>query len=359
MARLSWTMRSSCTFGILRIFRRRLSRPRKKKITLGLPAQEQLTVQGDINLRLEYQKELAKVPSNPTVKEPDHIPGSQDLATLLIDTCMNDLNWISPAAVFTFGQLRKCTQSRAEAIMSVIGATDWYKSYLSQHGTAPPETELVLGYYPANFLNEALSKIGPTFFTAIPTELRYLDGAIELDNHIWRLSESHRPIGSMMPFTSSPTYLLPPQKYSFNAYNHPAVATWMILGDGSVHITRAGVLPTQHLEERSSEEEDMIIAPILDEEGAITSDTEIETIDGDLKQWLQSFSNPENAPNIAVCLYQQIYLNRDIPGPQVGLLLKEVGHRGSHTLLVKIGQYFTRSSLAYDIKTQEVDWIVL
>lgn len=294
--------------------------------------------------------------------EPEEIVGCKDLSTLLTDTCMSDLNWISPAAVFTFGQLRKCTKSRAEAIMSVIGATDWYTSYLSEHGAAPPEERLVLGYYPAAFLNEALSQIGPTFFTAIHTDLRYISGAVYLDdgdNSKWTLVEERLPVGSMLPFTASPTYLVPPQKYAFGEYNHPAVESWVISDDGSVHMTHVGLIDIQHLEDEGNDQEDMIIVPIPDEDGLMTSNSEIETIDGSLKEWLGSFSDPERAPNYAVCLYQQVYLNKDIPGPQVGLLLKKVGVIDEQLLLVKVGQYFTKSLSAWDVETKQVDRVVL
>ena len=327
----------------------------------GLPAEDHAADQGQLGLSSTYQKML-KASSDLVVKEPERIPGSDDLGTLLVDTCMNELNWISPAAVLTFGQLRQCKGSRVEAIMSVIGATKWYQDYISQHGIGPPETGLVLGLYPTDFLNEALANIGPTFFTAIPTDLRFLECAIELSNHSWHVREDRMPIGSMMPFTSSPAYLVPPQKYSFNDYNHPAVATWKILENGSVHVKQAGILTTQQLAAQNDMEiEDMIIAPVPpdDDNDTISSDTEIETVDQKLQLWLESFSNAENAPNFAVCLYQQIYLSQDIPGPQVGLLLKQVGRRGDQLLLVKIGQYYTKYVFARDIETFEVDWLVL
>lgn len=98
---------------------------------------------------------------------------------------MSELIWMSPSAVFTFGQLRQCSESRAEAIMSVIGATQWYEDHIAEHGTAPPEADLVLGLYPVAFLNEAASKLGPTFFTGAPTDLRYLSGAVTLENGTW------------------------------------------------------------------------------------------------------------------------------------------------------------------------------
>jgi hypothetical protein len=291
--------------------------------------------------------------------EPDLLPGCMDLSTLLTDTCMSDLNWVSPAAVFTFGQLRQCSESRAEAIMSVVGAVDWYKSYLSLHGTAPPENDLVLGLYPATFLNEAVAQVGPTFFTAIPTDLRYLLDAVSVNNDSWELNSEAGHVGSMLPFTKSPTYLVPPQKYSFGAYNHPSVQHWQISQDASVCISKAGIVTPQQLENEPSGEPDMIIVPLPDEYDNLSLDSEIETVDGDLREWLQTFSGPTDSPNYAVCLYQQIYLNREIPGPMVGLLLKQVKADDKRITLVKIGQFFTKSASAWDITTVDVDWVVL
>src|SRR5271154_3960511 len=93
--------------------------------------------------------------------EPDMPPAVEELGTLLMETCMDELIWMSPSAVFTFGQLRQCSQSRAQAIMSVVGATEWFEHHVAQHHTAPSEDCLVLGFYPASFLNEAANKLGP------------------------------------------------------------------------------------------------------------------------------------------------------------------------------------------------------
>ena len=314
---------------------------------------------GIVDLATAYRAELAKADVSTVVDELEEIPGSMDLTTLLVDTCMSDLNWISPGAVFTFGQLRQCTGSRAEAIMSVVGATDWYREYLARHKDAPPAKDLVLGYYQVEFLNEAMSRIGPTFFTAIPTDLRYLTGGVRITGDAWVHCEGHEPIGSMLPFTSSPTYLLPPQKYSFNAYNHPSIASWTIQIDGSVHVTRAGIVEPEDLTDEDLGEQDMIIAPLPDHARPLCLETEIETIDGDLKEWLVSFSNPSENLNVAVSLYQQIYLSKNIPGPHVGLLLRKVGMIERQTVFVKIGQFYTKRALSAEIMSREVDWLVI
>lgn len=286
-------------------------------------------------------------------------PEVEDLAKLMTRTCMSDLNWLSPSAIFTFGQMRQCSQSRAEAIMSVIGATGWFEEYVKEHGTAPPEGDQVLGYYPASFLNEATSKLGPTFYTSIQTDLGYIDEAVNLEAGEWESRESPCAVGSLLPFTRSWTNLVPPQEYAFAAHNHPAVKSWEIQTDGSVRITQAGILTFGDEELVEKDDEDMILAPAPDADGKLTYDTEIDEQYGDLEEWLQTFASPNSAPNFAVCLYQQIYLSRDMPGPQVGLLLKQIPNTGAQTMLVKVGQYFTRASRAWDITTKTVDWVVL
>lgn len=273
---------------------------------------------------------------------------------------MSELNWISPSAVFTFGQLRQCSGSRAEAIMSVIGATRWFDDYVAQHGTAPPETDQVLGIYPASFLNETISKHGPIFYTSIPTDLRYINEAVNLETGDWQPRENLYPVGSLLPFTRSSTYLLPPQDYALVSHSHPAVESWEIQKDGSVRITKAGILTFGDEELVEKDNEDMIIAPIPDADGRLTYNSDIDFQDGgDLEEWLHTFVSPTSAPNFAVCLYQEINLNRDLPGPQVGLLLKQIPTTGAQATLVKVGQYSTRASRAWDITTKTVDWIIL
>ena len=287
------------------------------------------------------------------------VPGCQDLLDLLQSTCLYDINWISPGTVFTFGQLRHCSGHRAEAIMSVVGATEWFTSHLDRYRSPPPENNLVLGYYPGAFLNEALCKIGPTFFTAVPSDLNYLTGAVDLREGSWAISHRGKAVGSALPFTSSSTHLQPPQKYAPAAWNHPAVADWKIQNDGSVRVRRAAIFTYSETDAIEKIEDDWITAPITDEKGHITLNSEVSLARGDLEDWLRDFSSPEEAPNYAVCLYQQIYLSQDIPGPQSGILLKQVKAEGSQVSLVKVGLYLTYSCFARDVPTTEVDWIIL
>ena len=243
--------------------------------------------------------------------------------------------------------------------MSVVGATDWFTSHLNEHRNPPPENSLVLGCYSGAFLNEALRKIGPTFFTAAPSDLNYLTEAVDLSGRSWAILDRGKAVGSALPFTSSSTHLQPPQKYAPAAWNHPAVADWEIQNDGSVRVRRAAIFTYTETDAIEKIEDDWITAPIPDEKGHVSLDSEVSLARGDLEDWLRDFSSPGEAPNYAVCLYQQIYLSHDIPGPQTGILLKQVKAEGSQVVLVKVGLYLTYSCFARDIPTTEVDWIIL
>jgi hypothetical protein len=245
--------------------------------------------------------------------------------------------------------------------MSVVGATDWFREYVTENQRAPGDGNLVLGYYPISFLNEIATKIGPSFYAAMHTDLRYISGAVDIASGKWELLLNAKAVGSMLPFTSSPTPMVPPQKYEFSSYDHPSVQEWVIQQDGSVKALQAGYLTFSDDELVEKDDDDMIIAPAMEDNSrGLSGDTEIDSQDiEDLEEWLRKFGDPSSAPNYAVCLYQQVYLNRDIPGPQVGLLLKQVGEVGTQTVLVKIGLYFTRASRAWDISTKPVDWIIL
>lgn len=289
----------------------------------------------------------------------EKVSGAYNLSTLFADTFMSEIFWACPSAIFTFGQLRQCTKSRAEVIMSVVGATDWYTEYVSEHKVHPPETDLVLSLSPLAFLAEAAAKIGPTFYTAISTDLHDLSGVVDLSNGNWRPQILVQPIGSMIPITANGTYLLPPQENAFGSYDHPSVKTWIMNRDGSLQMKQAGILRFGIEEIIEKELDDSIQTIEFAAQGSLIYDTELDTLEcKDLEEWLTGFENPSSSPNYAVCLYQQIHLTTSVPGPQVGLLLKAVGLTDSCTQLVKIGTCFTRASRVKDFSTKDVDWLV-
>lgn len=244
--------------------------------------------------------------------------------------------------------------------MSVIGATDWFTKQLTEKGTVSPNENLVLGFYPATFLNEVAHKIGPSFYLAMHTDLSYLAEIIQLKKGHWQSLGAFKTVGSALPFTNTACNMVPPQKYEFGTYDHPSVDGWTILDDGKIEVRQAGYLTFGNEENVEKDNEDIVISPKVDDEGDALDQVEIAyQEDQDLEAWLNTYADPKSSPNYAVCLNQQIYLSRDIPGPQVGLLLKQVGQRDGTSLMVKVGSYFTRASRAWDVSTKAVDWLIL
>lgn len=92
-----------------------------------------------------------------------HPRAVEELEALADATCLFGLFVSPPLAILAAGDKRQCTGRRAEAIMSVVGATDWYVKL-------PPELhekDLILGRYPIQFLREVREKQGAAFFASL------------------------------------------------------------------------------------------------------------------------------------------------------------------------------------------------
>ena len=219
---------------------------------------------------------------------------------------------------------------------------------------------MVLGLYPLSFLAEAAAKLGPTFYTAIPTDLGFLSGVVDLSSGSWEAQADTKAIGSVLPFTASSTILIPPVNFAHDSYCHPAVQTWALNQDGSLTVKQAGILTFGPEGKVKKDYGDSILAVDHTAKDELSYNTALTTLEcKDLEKWLDGFADPATAPNYAVCLYQENYYLDRGPGPQIGLLLKKVDDVGSQTRLVKVGIYGTRASRAEHIPTTLVDWVVL
>ena len=165
---------------------------------------------------------------------PDGPRQLQDLC--LITRMENLLEPPSPIGLLMVANVRQCTGSRAPAIMSALGITDWFKP-----GTKT-DTDLVLDTYPLEFVKEVVSKLGASFYESV-TRRRELPKRYDI------FSRSQK--GSMMPFSSTNGWYS-----SINAIqnhprytpeDHPAVKNWAIKQDGSVIIKQAGVVASTEI----------------------------------------------------------------------------------------------------------------
>ena len=164
------------------------------------------------------------------LKWPD---GPRQLHELCLLTRLDNLlESPSPIGLLMVANVRQCTGSRAPAIMSALGVTEWYKS----KSIRKADSDLVLNTYPLAFVKEAASKLGPSFYESvlIPRNLTERD----------MFNSSQR--GSMMPFSATNgwySYIQAvPLHRRVNVQDHPAVKTWTIKQNGSVDIKQAGIV---------------------------------------------------------------------------------------------------------------------
>ena len=139
-----------------------------------------------------------------------------------------------PITVLAAANLRECTGSRAPAIMSALGVTDWYGT------TKADGQDLVLGTYPLAFVREAAATLGATFYISLAYDYEIPSGYQALKG---------RFRGSMLPFAHDTAqtrtvsrHIGVPHNIQYEAEDHPAVSSWRVNLDGSVTIRRVGIL---------------------------------------------------------------------------------------------------------------------
>ena len=173
------------------------------------------------------------------------LEGAKQLLNLGLVTRMDHLlESPEPVKLLMVANTRQSTSSRAPAIMSALGITDWYNPEENAH-RQQNKADLVLECYPFAFVKEAATKIGARFYAS--EVKKSLAGDDKLN---------HSTKGSMMPFTSKIGWFAPmiamPATYGYTSDDHPAVNTWTIQLDGSVEIRQAGILASTDID-RSDE----------------------------------------------------------------------------------------------------------
>ena len=249
----------------------------------------------------------------------------------------------SPVSIIFNANIRRCTRSRAPAIMSAVGVTDWYSTRLRDRGEYQSQNEnLVLGIYPLDFVREAFQRFGACFF-----EATFIAPRKRLNYNL----KGKRPTGSMLPFTKAKGWLFgrfgPPELGRIDVSDHPAVAEWVILENGTVLIQSAGVMT-------SSEQ-----AYFPKTSGSLLCfEVHTNVEDGATDDFHQKLKELFGGQIVhAVALYQDGLV-------QTGILLcqqDETCEDGQPIYLVKVGVYWINGqTVRPDLPdTTSVDWIVL
>lgn len=163
--------------------------------------------------------------------------GFIELFALLEKTGMTEFHAINQEAIMKLGSLRHCKEGRAEAIMSVIGATNWFVKAIESGRLDDLERSLILGLYPASFLKEIVDMLGSHFYDSVLVR-----------NDVGVDFSTESPVrGSLLPFRPSSNIeqvseeiILPRSRLAGD--DHPSVRLWTIELDGSVRIPEAAVL---------------------------------------------------------------------------------------------------------------------
>ncbi|RDW90946.1 hypothetical protein BP5796_02111 [Coleophoma crateriformis] len=289
--------------------------------------------------------------------------GFLELMELFDRTGIKDLHIIKRDTILLLGSERYSKDSRAEAIMSVLGARDWNLSLPPQINPNTDNENLVLGQYPLDFVQYVARALGATFFNSLSACSCHLD-FVEI---ITSAPESSK--GCLLPFTQktfAPNSAVSlAQKFLLNwtfleELHNPTVQTWKVQTSGSVYISEAAIIAST----RDSEDEEIIAnvwltydAGKYDENDPRFSETDTgmgryKTVN--LKKLVKEYYPFSN--NYAVELLTS-------NGSSRGILLKEV--RRNSIELVKIGNYIT-SGLPLSVRqnrchaiANQVDWTVV
>ena len=280
--------------------------------------------------------------------------GGAELLSLFGESAMNDLPRLSQLSVLILGNQRYCQKNRAEAIMSVLGVTDWLNNrveILKQSSWEDFGDNLILGRYPLTFLHELRAKMGATFFSAFSqTGEEDREGALS--------AERLPPEGSLLPFTYNRGSLRFTVDYGIQgARDHPAVAKWSILPTGSVNIREAGIVASYMPDttcKKAFQTVD-IYSVMRDAEDPELGRVSKFEIGKNLQEWLESVYRGRQL--YVVCLLQST------DATARGIILEHV-HLGSNTYL-KVGNYIEEMTVDWDNgpstfpKIENVDWHVL
>ncbi|KAL2840309.1 hypothetical protein BJY01DRAFT_218612 [Aspergillus pseudoustus] len=144
---------------------------------------------------------------------------------------------------------RVSTCPRAPAIMSAVGATNWFRGQTLQQFESPEEADqLVLGSYPPDFVEEVCDLSGAAFFSCMTNVATMVthehNGAEPAPKYPLR--------GTMLPFMPIPADVhdgfIEPGGHDFRKDDHPSVRSWEIQLDGSVMLPFVALIASNLIE---------------------------------------------------------------------------------------------------------------
>ena len=277
--------------------------------------------------------------AKPYIIEEECTKSVEGLCALVLSTGLDQLLEPHPLSPLCLGSRRQCTERRAEAIMSVVGATRWYTE------TDDTNEDLVLGHYPIQFLRELHKNLGAIFFSTLTMRSGFGDA-------IWRAQHGEDGTvlfngGTMLPFDP---WLFDARMVldvggSFDATDHPTTSTWEIGDRGEVYMTEVAIVASTDDEFDEDTDPDLIADIRLPTQDSM----QIVNSEGILREALRSLY--PTFMKHAICLRERA------EGGCEGIILMEI----HDVIYIKLGSFSTSSSdSTSELQTWEIGrWEVI
>jgi hypothetical protein len=280
--------------------------------------------------------------AKPYIIEEACTKSAEGLCALVMGIGLDQLLEPHPLSALCLGSRRQCTERRAEAIMSVVGATRWYTE------AEDTNRDLVLGHYPIQFLRELHERLGAMFFSANTMRSGLADilhRAVHNDSGV-RVFNA----GSMLPFDPwhCDARMVLDVGSSLDTTDHPSTKSWEIGDGGEVYMTEVAIVASTD-EEFDEDTDPDIIATI----GLPTKDSFQTTVfRGNLREALRTVY--PTLMKHAVCLRE------DPIGGYEGIILVEI-HEVIYAKLGDFSSYPSKSSAEkHELQTWEIGrWEVI
>lgn len=170
--------------------------------------------------------------------------GVDELASFMQYAELLDIVGAQRLTPLVSGRIRVATQYRAEAIMSVMDATDWHMGRsVKQFQTGTSEgDDMMFNLYPFSFIKELRDKTGAEFFSyqhEVSTLITCLDRIVDPQFR-----------GTMLPFmpgTTGAYSILESTNFElYEVSDHPSVEKWELQRDGSVRLPQVAIVSSNN-----------------------------------------------------------------------------------------------------------------
>lgn len=279
--------------------------------------------------------------SNSTLEYDHEVPSAaNEVCALVHHVRFDSLLDYSPLTALILASRRQCTGRRAEAIMSVFGATKWF----GEASPAQREENLVFDSYPIAFLREVQTILGINLFCSWYIDCCYWDifqttgeGEIEVV-----------PAGTLLPidrFRLGSKYIS--HVSSSDVFDHASTRTWRLSDQGTVCLPEAAIVT-------STEERDVDASAVATITCPSKPGSELDTLyDEDLRDVLSRVF--VGVPKYAICLqYRENGWSRGV------ILMGVFDNEEPARTFAKLGDYYTNPTAGFvKSEARPVDWEVL